>query len=538
MTRDPVTVNCDLTLGQALQLMVRHGIKHLPILKDGRPHAMLNGRDVLRELLRQHSSESFRTLANQPVLDFCGPVEAISAQEDSQRTLQRFEQGHNCLPVVENQRLLGVVSEGNLLRFLAAELNQSPIQGHRKVQNTRLDVLLDVYREISTSQDQEKILEVVCRQLLAVMPVQRAALLLLPSQQSRAYVVNVHSVSGTWESLQPMVPLKDTFCGWIGRQQTSLRSVDLSLEERLDPERESWTEGRGSALSVALFDRAESFGVLQVWTETPNSYHDSDLELLELVGAQVGNFVLHGRRLEMESRLVEQLRVQDRIKDEFLAVVTHDLRNAIQGSLSYTQILLKKSQDPITQKIAKLLEETTQYMASLTGDLHDFGRLGLEALKLDLEVVDLVGQLKRTVNEFEEVARNKTITLRLGTLPGELLLKADPLRLRQILANLISNAIKYNREDGWVEVRLATSGDYVAVEVEDSGIGIEPFEQSRIFELFHQVAVTKKVEGSGLGLTITRRLVELHDGKLELKSQPGVGSTFTVKLPKAGPRTG
>ena len=532
MTREPVSITSDLSLGEALGVMVRHGIKHLPVLEHGRPTAMLSGPELLGQLLKiQEQGRPLAGLAQQPVTDFCGSYLPVTPETDSQQVMVAFERGANCLPVIEQDRLVGMVSMGNMLRFIASQITATPLHDERHVNHTRLDVLLNVVRQISTSRDQNRILEVACAQLLNVMPVDRAALLLRPTPESKAYVVSVHSVRSNWDGRLRGIPFEGTLCGWVGRQRRSLRSGDLAEEERLSLEHEPWTDGQGSALTTPLMDRSDCFGVLQVWTEKPHAYLDSDLELVELVGGQVANFVLHGRRLESETRLVETLRRQDRIKDEFLAVVTHDLRNAIQGNLAYTQILLKKSADPVTQKIAKMLEETTQYMASLTNDLHDFGSLGLEALKLKTEPVDLVAQIRRTLAEHEERARLKSIQLRSGDLPDHLRLEADPVRLRQILANLISNAIKYNRPDGWVEVRVRVTSDAAFLEIEDSGIGIEPFQQQKVFELFHQVALKKKVEGSGLGLTITKRLVELHGGKLELKSQPGVGSTFTVRLP-------
>ncbi|MCA9793798.1 MAG: HAMP domain-containing histidine kinase, partial [Candidatus Eremiobacteraeota bacterium] len=243
------------------------------------------------------------------------------------------------------------------------------------------------------------------------------------------------------------------------------------------------------------------------------------------------------RSVKTRQRLARQtaeLESHQRIKDEFLAVITHDLRNSLQSVLLFTSTLKHRTQDPVVREMGDHMRETGTYMKELLDDLHDLARLGMKALKMKAEEVNLVAIVERVLAEQNEPAGEGRIHLRLSSPERELSLMADEVRLRQILANLISNAIKYNRPGGWVEVRTRVEGEQVVVEVEDSGIGIQPEDHDRVFELFSRVDGAT-VEGSGLGLAITRQLVELHEGSLELESQPDKGSVFRVRLPRSGP---
>ncbi len=536
MTPNPITVEPHLPLVEAVSRMVQHGVKFLPVLEEGRLLGVLSGRSIIANLIGRDADP--KESAQLPVWEFYDQVEPLTPGTEDHRAVEMMLACAFSLPVLEGDQLVGVVSQGNLLRFLAAELNETDqIASRRQVVTTRLGALLAVVRETSTSQDQNRILQVICRHLSSVMPVTKACLMLLPAQESTAFLQSVFKADGSrWQGHTQSVPLAETFSGWVFSQKTSLRVSDLKRVTQLHDYPEEWNDGSGASLSVPLVDEGQALGLLHFWSARAGSYLDSDLELLELVAGHVTNSILFGRRLEIENQLVQQLKRTNRIKDEFLAVVTHDLRNALQGILANTQLLERMARDDATtSQMALRVIESARYMADLTNDLHDLGRLGLEALKLTLRQVELDEMVERVLHENRNLAELHGLDLRFKKSPDNLSLRADPLRLRQILANLVSNAIKYNRPQGWVEVRTKRIGDQALVEVEDSGVGIEPHEQQRIFDLFHQAASSRKVQGSGLGLTITRRLVSLHKGRLEVTSRVGEGSLFRVRLPLSGP---
>ncbi len=243
------------------------------------------------------------------------------------------------------------------------------------------------------------------------------------------------------------------------------------------------------------------------------------------------------RAIRVRERLAEktdQLEEHNRIKDEFLAVITHDLRNSIQSVILFSHNLKRRSHDPVLLELGGHLRESGNYMKELLDDLHDLARLGMQALKMKAEEVDLVSLVERVLAEQTQPASEGQIELKYQNRESHVNLVGDAVRIRQILANLVSNAIKYNKPGGWVEVRTRLEGEEAVVEVADSGVGIDPEHQARVFDLFSRVG-NEPVDGSGLGLAITRQLVELHQGSLELESELDNGSVFRVRLPRNGP---
>jgi len=288
-----------------------------------------------------------------------------------------------------------------------------------------------------------------------------------------------------------------------------------------------------SLVCTPLLFQNECLGVLNFWCRRPHAYLDSDLELMELIAGHISAAIQSARRVAREQKLVEELREVNRIQDEFLAVATHDMRNALQGVLAYIGILSARARrDSTLVDLSENLFSAASSMKTLISDLHDLARLGMRAIRLHPSRVDLADLVRSVLDQQAEFAREEEVEL--TSLPPDptLSLEADPVRLRQILYNLVSNAIKYNRPGGLVVVGWRQEDEEAIVEVRDTGLGVRPEHQEAIFDLFRRVTSSShKVEGSGLGLTITRQLVDLHKGRIELESELGVGSTFRVRLP-------
>lgn len=221
----------------------------------------------------------------------------------------------------------------------------------------------------------------------------------------------------------------------------------------------------------------------------------------------------------------------DRVKSEFVAMVSHDLRTPLTTIQGYIDLLGKVG--PLNEMQAQFVERvrnSTAHITELISALLDLGRIeagyGLEMEPLHLEsIIDAV------VDEFMPQAEQKGLTLRWKRqqLP---LVRGSPQRLRQVMENLLSNAIKYTHPGGWVAVEAGQDGDHVVVRVSDNGIGIPPEEQPFIFDRFYRVesAETEGIVGTGLGLSIVRSVVEKHGGRVWVDSRPGEGSTFTFVL--------
>lgn len=532
MTPDPITAGPSETVREALQRMRRHRVDVLPVTLGGSVVGVIRGNDILRKAVTSEGVAA-AAVSGRPVADFLFEVEPVSPEMAEEEALARMRQaGLASLPVVEGGRLVGMISEADLYGFLLDRVATGSARRPATRAGNQVDVLLRVARDATESLELSTILQEITRHAVAALPIDQSALLLLPAPDSRSLVVHSFFSPDDESPEIERIPIEGTVSGWVALQRRSLKVDDLEREDRFRDTVETFGGRLRSMLSAPLLFRGECLGVLNFWCARPHAYLDSDVELLELIGGHISAAVQSARRVEREQRLVEDLRQANRIKDEFLAVATHDMRNALQGVLSYAKILARKTQSsPDLAELTSDLHESATYMRTLITDLHDLARLGMRAIRLHPARVDLRDLVGPVIDQYTEGARDEGVELRFPDPGPSVFVEADPIRLRQILANLVSNAIKYNRPGGWVEVRWRAEDQQAILEVQDTGVGIKPEHREVIFDLFRRIGSSSKVEGSGLGLTITRELVELHGGRLELESEPGVGSTFRILLP-------
>ncbi len=214
----------------------------------------------------------------------------------------------------------------------------------------------------------------------------------------------------------------------------------------------------------------------------------------------------------------------------FLAAVAHDLKNPLTALKAAAQMAEREAEQPERlQRRLQVVRRQIDKLRRLVDDLLDVSRLEVGKLALDLQVADLRESIEEACELFDGDPAHP-IALQLPAEPVELAF--DPVRMAQVFGNLLSNAIKYSPEGGPVQVRLHRSEREAIVEVEDRGLGIPAAELPRIFQPFRRGrSVAGEIPGVGLGLSASKKLVEAHGGSIEVESQPGVGSTFRVRLP-------
>jgi two-component system sensor histidine kinase ChiS len=243
---------------------------------------------------------------------------------------------------------------------------------------------------------------------------------------------------------------------------------------------------------------------------------------------------LHAERLAIElDRKNAALSRLDQMKDEFLANTSHELRTPLSGILGLAEALLHGERLPERARVTlRLIVASGKRLASLVNDILDFAKLRHEGLTLQKRPVDPRMLVELVLALARPLAQGKRLVLQ-NKLPEQApYVLADENRLQQILTNLVGNAVKFTSE-GTVEVSAEVEGPSLAISVTDTGIGIPPSEHQRIFEAFSQVdgSAVREAGGTGLGLTITKKLVELHGGTIRVRSEPGQGSSFTFTLP-------
>ena len=232
--------------------------------------------------------------------------------------------------------------------------------------------------------------------------------------------------------------------------------------------------------------------------------------------------------------------VADR-KDEFLAMLSHELRNPLGAILNAVQILrLKEEEDPVQQKARAILERQVGHMTHLVDDLLEVSRLTTGKVALRLERCDARGVVERAVEATRHEIEGHGHALSVTLPPGPIWLDADPVRLEQVVVNLLTNASKYTDDGGQIGVTVVREGEEMVLRVRDTGIGIEAELLPRIFDLFVQAdrSLLRSQGGLGIGLALVRRLVEMHGGTVEAHSE-GLkrGCEFVVRLPVAGSST-
>lgn len=302
-------------------------------------------------------------------------------------------------------------------------------------------------------------------------------------------------------------------------------------------------EAQSEVAVPILFDQAV-IGVLDVQSCRRDAFPPEIVNLLVTCADQIAIGIHNAQLYMQQKRAAERLAEVDYLKTQFLAVMSHELRTPLNSIIGFSKVLLKGIDGPINERQAqdlKYIHESGQHLLSLVQDIIDISRINAGKMELQLEEVDLREIVQSALDAVAPLLQEKPITLEqhIGDVPP---LYADRRRLRQILLNLLSNAIKFT-ERGFISVSAQTveswnacterQESFVQISVSDTGIGIPPDRLTEIFEEFTQVdsSDSRSRDGAGLGLPITKKLIELHGGRIWVKSKLGEGSTFTFTLP-------
>jgi len=306
----------------------------------------------------------------------------------------------------------------------------------------------------------------------------------------------------------------------------------------------SASTSQGGRLTVPISGPDSPVGVLEFdMPQDGEEWSEEDKQLVEAVAQQLGSALQDMRSYQLTQQALEEMREADHLKSQFLANMSHELRTPLNSIIGFSRVILKGIDGPVTdmqREDLNAIYSAGQHLLGLISDMLDISRI--EAGKLDLTFGDV--NLEEIINGVMTTAiglvKDKPIEL-VTDIPEDLpVIRADSIRIRQVLLNLISNAAKFT-EEGQIAVsaRHISKGelDDIMVAVADTGIGIAPDNLEKLFEPFSQVdpSPTRKSGGTGLGLSIARHLVELHGGRIWVESTVDEGSTFAFTLPLEPP---
>ncbi len=290
-----------------------------------------------------------------------------------------------------------------------------------------------------------------------------------------------------------------------------------------------------TAAAAPMIRDGVTIGAIGLRKPEQTPFTQRQMELLEGFASQaviaIGNVRLF-TEIQEKSR---QLEVASQHKSQFLANMSHELRTPLNAIIGYTEMMADGLYGEVGEKAAGVLERVQnngRHLLGLINDVLDLSKIEAGQLSLTVEPYSVADMVATVLSATESLARTKGIALGSAVAPGLPTGTGDARRLTQVLLNLVGNAIKFT-DQGSVEVRGAQAGDRFELSVVDTGLGIAPADQARVFEEFQQVdnTSTRKKGGTGLGLSISRKIVELHGGRISVESEVGKGSTFKVSVP-------
>jgi signal transduction histidine kinase len=235
-------------------------------------------------------------------------------------------------------------------------------------------------------------------------------------------------------------------------------------------------------------------------------------------------------------QLYRQIEAANQHKSEFLANMSHELRTPLNAIIGFSEVLLERLFGDLNEKQDEYLKDihsSGKHLLSLINEILDLSKIEAGRMELEPSHFSLDGSIGDALTLIRERAQKHGITLGQDVDPGLGEITADERKFKQILLNLLSNAVKFTPDGGRIDVLARREESNALISVRDTGIGIAPSDQAAVFEEFRQVGTdfTRKSEGTGLGLTLTKKFVELHGGRIRLESEPGKGSTFTFTIP-------
>ncbi|KAF3887712.1 MULTISPECIES: hybrid sensor histidine kinase/response regulator [Nostocales] len=282
-------------------------------------------------------------------------------------------------------------------------------------------------------------------------------------------------------------------------------------------------------LVVPVLQKEQLWGLLIAHhCEAPRQWHQFEIDLLKQLATQVGIAI-------QQATLLEQAEAANRAKDEFVAMVTHDLRTPLNGILGWTHLLRNlKLDEAAFARGLESIEQSAKFQEKLLEDLQDITRIIQGQLKLQVSEVNLVDVIQAALETAYPLAYDKTLCLE-SILDNSIeTISGDPKRLQQVLGNLLSNAIKFTPNGGRIKMQLERVDSFAHITISDTGCGISEDFLPYVFERYQQAKGARYRDGLGLGLAIARHLIELHNGTIQVSS-PGIGqgATFIIKLPLA-----
>ena len=396
-----------------------------------------------------------------------------------------------------------------------------------------LERLLEVVRGLTTAPDLEAFLQSVINEATELTNSELASILEYDETTEELRFLAVHWFQR--DVLRPLgVPLEDSAAGWVYRKGQPLIIQDVKVDKRhfkvIDRVTKHVTH---SLAAVPLMVRGEVVGVLEALNKKDQAhYTEEDLTILATLAALAAQAMKNATLQRKVKAASIELAELERLKTDFIAITSHELRTPLGLILGHATFLRELASAEHAEQLDTIIRNATK-LKDIVENLSDVDNIQSGAARVRSHKASLTKLAEDVILSFQEEANSRNITLKLerGDSPYEI--DADGVKISIALSNLVKNAIQYTDSGGRVTVRLEEDSGYFKVTVKDDGIGIPARDLPRVFERFFQVEthLTRRYGGMGLGLAVSKAMIELHGGRIWAESEVGKGSTFTFLLP-------
>jgi len=418
------------------------------------------------------------------------------------------------------------------------------------------DLLENMSRLMSSTIDLEKLSERFLHKLFEEMKVEKSAVVLVHGQKITHFQ--------TFGIDEKEIRNNQYLPGLIEHVFHKHQEKILIFDEMEESKEKNMLRKHGIYIILPIAVKRELLGGLIFGEKASGeTYTSEDINVLKILSSELGiavrNALSYQELKEFNIRLKEEveratirlrhanirLKELDLLKDEFVSLASHELRTPMTAIKSYLWMALNKSPvklDPTLQKYLDISYQSTERLITLVNEMLTISRIERKKVELQIKPFNLYDTINQVQEELKIKAEEKKISLILESSQKRVLIEGDKDKLREVLQNIVGNALKFTPEGGRISIKLATENQVVKIAVSDTGPGIPKEERHRLFEKFsrieHSYANQGNIQGTGLGLYVSKQIAALHHGDISVESEVNVGSTFTVTLPIKQPKAG
>ncbi|OGS21892.1 MAG: hypothetical protein A3J83_04705 [Elusimicrobia bacterium RIFOXYA2_FULL_40_6] len=387
--------------------------------------------------------------------------------------------------------------------------------------------LYEIFHQKEESSSPDEMLSIILKKSLETIKASSGSITLLNEKLNMLEVIVSFGLN---KKIDKLIPVGERIVGRIFKENKPMilhnglkrysQFKDIKVRNEIVSSMVIPLRSQGKVIGTMNFNRLSDF---------PFKFTELELNTMELFGSYISSLLV---QLVAQRKSVEL----ETLKKEFLGNISHELRTPLMSIMGAVELAQDLDDKETSKNLLQVIQRNSLRLDSLVKDLLDYSKMDSGTLKYNFYLTSVTELINDLYADFENKFKTKNISFSVDIPENISRIEIDTNRIKQVIANLLSNAYKFTGDNGRVKLSAEDSngGAEILIKVEDNGAGISEFEQAKIFERFYQVdgSTTRKVDGTGLGLTISRTIVEAHGGKISVESQLGKGSVFIVSLPK------